>query len=241
MPSKATNCPILHDADGLLIINKPEGVLSHPNAKSARPAGQCAFEGPYDFDRRCFKTPEGPVWLIHRLDQDTSGILVAARGSQAAKQCRADFEEGRVRKYYTALLTGALKPRLGEWHDFVLTERKAGRVRSRILQRSSKNARLRYAVQNYYGTRPSLTLLRIELLTGKTHQIRIQAASRKFPVAGDEIYGNFSLNRELRKSIGLRRLFLHARELEIKNPETGRFLHIKAPLPEALESVLTRL
>ncbi|HNV87096.1 MAG TPA: RluA family pseudouridine synthase [Candidatus Omnitrophota bacterium] len=241
MQSKATNCPVLYDANGLLIVDKPEGVLSHPNVKSGLPAGRCAFEGPYHFERRCFKTPEGPVWLIHRLDQDTSGILIATRTERTAEQCRAEFESGRIRKYYATLVSGTLKPRSGEWRDFILTEKKAGRARSRILPRHSKNASLRYSIQNYFGLRPTFTLLRIELLTGKTHQIRIQSASRNHPIAGDEIYGNFPLNRELRKSIGLRRLFLHAGELELKNPDTGKTLHIKAPMPESLKSVLSRL
>jgi len=240
--SKATHCPILYDAGGLLIVNKPDGVLSHPNpgGKASRSGCKCAFEGPYDFENRRFATPEGPVWLIHRLDQDTSGVLVAARNERAAKICRENFEEGRVRKYYLALAAGKVSPGNGEWRDFISTEKDSGRVRSRVLPGRPPNAKLRYAVRNYYANR-GFAFLRIELLTGKTHQIRVQAAARKSPIAGDDVYGNFALNRELRKAAGLKRLFLHAAELEIENPETREMLRIKAYLPEALEAILKNL
>lgn len=240
--SKATRCPILYDAGGLLIVNKPDGVLSHPNrdGKFSLPDFKCAFEGPYDFENRLFSTPEGPVWLIHRLDQDTSGVLVAARNERAAKICRENFEKDRVRKYYLTLVSGGVKPGQGEWQDFISTEKNSERVRSRVVRGRAPNAKLRYKVQNYYANR-GFSFLRIELLTGKTHQIRVQTASRKFPIAGDGVYGNFTLNRELRKTIGLKRLFLHARELEIENPETHEPLRIKAYLPETLESALKQL
>lgn len=242
MQSKATRCPILYDSGGLLIVNKPDGVLSHPNpgGKSPGPKSRCAFEGSYDFEARRFATPEGPVWLIHRLDQDTSGVLVAARNERAAKICRENFEEGRVRKYYLALAAGKVAPGKGVWQDFISTEKIANRVRSRIFPGRPANAKLFYSVQNYFANR-RFTLLRIELVTGKTHQIRVQTASRKLPIAGDDVYGDFALNRELRKTAGLKRLFLHAGELEIDNPATGEPLRIKAYLPEILESVLNRL
>ncbi len=246
MTIQATQCPVLYDESGLLIIHKPEGVLSHPNPgfikqRSDRSTKtRCAFEGSYDFDRRCFRSPAGSIWLLHRLDQDTSGILVAARTETVAKGCRIQFEQNQVAKQYTALAAGLVKPPQGAWNDFIVVEKKEGRVRSQCVRSRQTNAKLSYHRQHYFpGAR--FSLLEVHLITGKTHQIRVQASVRGAPIAGDELYGDFLLNRRLRKEIGLRRLFLHAGEIKLKHPVTGQWLHIRDPLPEELEEVLDRL
>ena len=83
-----------------------------------------------------------------------------------------------------------------------------------------------------------VVLLEVELITGKTHQIRVQAASRQLPLVGDDVYGSFDLNRKLRKTILAKRLFLHAYELSLKHPASGQQLSVKAPLPQDLLAVL---
>ncbi|HEY1052621.1 MAG TPA: pseudouridine synthase, partial [Prosthecobacter sp.] len=105
-----TRCEILHQDRFLIVVNKPHGVLSHPNPKASKPQS-AAFEGSYDADRRCFKSAAGHVWLIHRLDQDTSGVLLAAKDEKTAAACREAFEAQTVRKIYLALCAGGgLKP-----------------------------------------------------------------------------------------------------------------------------------
>ena len=102
--SPLTTCPILHRDQWLIVVNKPGGVLSHPNA-SGKPQ-RAAFEGRYDLERKCFRSPAGSVWLVHRLDQDTSGVLIGALDAETAKKCREAFEAGQVRKQYNALVSG---------------------------------------------------------------------------------------------------------------------------------------
>lgn len=231
-----TRCEILHEDRFLLVVNKPHGVLSHPNPKSAKPQA-AAFEGRYDADSRCFSSPTGKVWLIHRLDQDTSGVLLAAKDEKTAAACREAFEAETVRKTYLALWAGGgLKPE-GVWLDHLITAHERHQVRTSVRHGPRPNAEARYRLLEYSAAQ-RLSLVEIELITGKTHQIRVQAASRRLPLVGDDVYGSFDLNRKLRQSIGARRLFLHAHELRLKHPASGQMLSVHAPLPPDLVSVL---
>ncbi len=239
-----TRCPVLYDENGLIVVDKPEGVLSHPNpskgAKGDQTQTRAAFEGAYDFEERSFQTPEGTIWLIHRLDQDTSGVLVATRTKPMAEKCRKLFEDGQIRKIYTALMTGRVQPATGRWQDAIGTQRQAGRVRSRVMHSGAPNAKLSYRVKHFFP-KQGLSLVEIELHTGRTHQIRVQAAYRRHELIGDEIYGNFPLNKKLRREFGLRRLFLHASMIEIQHPATLELLRIESPLPEKLSQTLGAL
>lgn len=243
-PSAITRCPVLYDDGGLLVIDKPEGVLSHPNPvkgqKNQQTKTKAAFEGLYDFEDRSFQTPEGKIWLIHRLDQDTSGVLVATRTAALAEKCRALFEEGKIRKVYLALMAGKVSPASGRWNDAIAVQRQAGRVRSRVMHSGPANAKLSYEVRHYFQ-KQGLSLLEIELHTGRTHQIRVQAAYRRHELIGDEVYGNFPLNKKLRKETGLNRLFLHSAFIEIRHPVSQELLRIEAPLPEKLARALEAL
>jgi len=231
-----TRCEVLHEDRFIIVVNKPHGVLSHPNPKSTRPQS-AAFEGRYDADSRCFTGPAGKIWLIHRLDQDTSGVLLAAKDEKTAAACRVAFEAEAVRKIYLALCAGGgLKPE-GAWLDHLVTAHEKHQVRTAVRHGPRPNAEARYRLVEYSAAH-RLSLVEIELITGKTHQIRVQAASRRLPLVGDDVYGSFDLNRKLRQSLGARRLFLHAHELRLKHPASGQMLTIQAPLPQELNAVL---
>ena len=233
-----TQHPILFEDADLLVINKPEGVLSHPNPGAKSPTS--AFEGPYDLAERRFQTPQGPAWLVHRLDQDTSGVLLAAKNKKSVTACRNAFEERKVKKHYVALVSRRPMPPHGIWRDTLMEQRSSKGIRSAINYSGQPNAFLNYKMKEYFP-KFNLSLLEIELLTGKTHQIRVQSAYRGHPVAGDRIYGNFTLNKELRQSLDLRRMFLHAWRLVFPHPTSGKLLTIESPLPEDLEDCLLRV
>jgi RluA family pseudouridine synthase len=235
--SLLTKCPILFEDPDLIIIDKPEGVLSHPNPGAK--ISSCSFEGSYDLGGRRFQTPGGPVWLIHRLDQDTSGILLAVKNKKSAEACRKSFEERKVKKHYVALVSRRPMPAQGLWRDALIEKRSGGSVRSMVARSGRPNAFLNYKTQESFP-KLNLSLLEIELLTGKTHQIRVQSAFRGHPVAGDRLYGNFSLNKKLRQALGLRRLFLHAWRLILPHPVSSKILTIESPLPQELEDCLVR-
>ncbi len=234
-----TQCPTLHRDRFIVVINKPAGVLSHPNSARLDPKNRAAFEGKYDLERRCFDGPAGKVWLIHRLDQDTSGALLAALDEKTAERCRALFEEDAIQKHYLALVRGSLPPK-GTWLDHLGTARAGGSVRTQVIKGRPPNAELRYEVKAHHA-QERLSLLDIHLITGKTHQIRVQATSRQHPLPGDDVYGDFSMNKRLRQSLGLKRLALHAHRLEFKHPASGLKTVIEAPLPEDLAGVFNAL
>lgn len=234
--SAITRCEILHEDRFLLVVNKPHGVLSHPNPKAAKPQ-PAAFEGRYDADDRCFTGGIGKIWLIHRLDQDTSGVLLAAKDEKTAAACREAFEAEKVSKTYLALCAGGGLKNEGIWLDHLVTAHERHQVRTTVRHGPRPNAEARYRLIEHSPAH-RLSLVEIGLITGKTHQIRVQAASRRLPLVGDDVYGSFDLNRKLRQSLGARRLFLHAHELRLKHPASGQMLSVKAPLPPDLVVVL---
>jgi len=237
MPDTPTTCPILHRDRFLLIVDKPAGVLSHPN--TGRRDERCAFEGRYDLANKCFDGPGGKVWLIHRLDQDTSGVLMGALDERAAERCREMFEQDTVRKQYLALVRGNTGGE-GTWLDHLATTREQGRVRTVTLKGRPPNAELRYRTLGHHAGQ-RLSLLEIDLITGKTHQIRVQAATRQHHLVGDDVYGHFELNRRLRSELGVKRLCLHSRILTLKHPASGQMLRVTAPVANDLAAVLGTL
>lgn len=240
-----TRFPVLFEDSWLIAVDKPAGVISHPNPGKSHPPRKSAFEGSYCADGRRFETPAGPIFLMHRLDQDTSGVLLGAKEAGIAKIIRTYFENQQIQKTYLALVLGKPAPMVGAWKDHIQKRSDREMVRSTIAFGRHPNAELQYKVQRIMHL-PSLaknrfSLLEILLITGRTHQIRVQASSRKYFIAGDRVYGDFNLNRQLRKSISLRRLFLHARRLRLKHPILNKTLILESSLPEELNSCLARI
>lgn len=235
-----THCPVLHQDRFILVINKPAGVLSHPN--NGKPNGKhaAAFAGNYDTEARCFHSAAGKLWLIHRLDQDTSGVLLAAFDEQTAQRSRILFEDQAIQKHYLAVVRGHPTATRGVWLDHLTTSASQVGVRTQVLKGRPTNAELHYLVKGR-SDEHRVSLLDIQLITGKTHQIRVQAASRQHPLAGDDVYGDFSLNKRLKQSVYLRRLALHARCLEFKHPASGLKTVIEAPVPNDLHELMKTL
>lgn len=236
----------IYKDESLVVVDKPAGILSHPNPRepkdpTAEARGEsCIFQGIYHFADRRFDTPSGPVWLIHRLDRDTSGVLLAAFDRGTAERLRRQFDYQDVDKRYTAVVGGEIRGK-GVWRDHLLKDKKPARVRSRIVKaRGEPNAVLDYFAKKYFK-RTNATLVEFHLVTGRTHQIRVQSAAKEHPVAGDVIYGHFGWNRELRRHLGLRRIFLHSSAIALRHPKTGKVLHAESPLPVDLAVVLSRM
>lgn len=241
-----TEFPIIFEDEHLLLINKPSGILSHPNPINEKKRlegqeGRAAFLGHYDFDERTFETPKGVIWLLHRLDQDASGVLLAAKSAAVAAKLRVIFEKHSLQKIYQILVGGGrVSPPQGKWLDHIETRRHNRMRRAGIKKNRPTNAIMSYTMQEYFQN-SRMALLAVKLVTGKFHQIRIQCASHGHPIAGDRLYGDFKWNRTLQKSLGLRRLFLHAASLAFEHPVTGSPLKIEAPLSLELEACVSKL
>jgi 23S rRNA pseudouridine1911/1915/1917 synthase len=215
---------VVYEDDDVLVIDKPAGVVVHP-ARGHRQgtlaqalAGRAG--GGEDPDR---------AGIVHRLDRDTSGLLVVARNEAAHAGLRRALRRREVEREYLALVQGAAPARSGTIDAALGRDR---RVRTRV---STDTDAPRTAVTHFVVERalPSATLLRVRLQTGRTHQIRAHLEAIGLPVAGDPEYGRAGL-------FGLERQFLHATRLAFAHPADGRWLQFESPLPEDLVEALER-
>jgi 23S rRNA pseudouridine955/2504/2580 synthase len=216
---------LLEDED-LLIVDKPGGVAVH--------GGSGISSGVIEQLRQA-RSGVRFLELVHRLDRDTSGVLVLAKKRSALTALHAQLRDGAVKKHYLVLV-------LGEWNDakrnVKLSLRKyvsaSGERRVVVDEDGGARARTVFRLErNLTG----FSLLDAELKTGRTHQIRVHLAHLGFPIAGDDKYGDFDANKRLTKQ-GLKRMFLHAASLKFRHPRSGATIRVQAPLAPELESFL---
>lgn len=202
------------------------------------------FHAEYDFDEEAYRLPASggktaKVYLVHRLDQETSGLILCTFQGEAAARLKEALFHHEVTKEYRALVLGMQSPAGGSWSDCL--EKTSGGGRATVTARRGKaNAVTRYAVLERYE-RPQVSMIALWPETGRTHQLRVQAALRGHPIAGDDRYGDFTANRFLASETGLKRMFLHAYRLEFRHPVTGHALKLQAPLPTRLLEPLAKV
>ena len=223
--SARVEASILSEDRDFLVIDKPSGVASH--------GGSGVSFGAIELLRAA--RPRDTLELVHRLDRDTSGVLVLAKKRSALTALQTEIREGRVEKRYLALLEGRL-PKQKLTVDVALRKSVLqGGERMVRVDEDGKPSRSRFSeVERFEGA----TLAEIAIETGRTHQIRVHAAHIEHPVAGDEKYGDKDFNRAMREK-GLKRLFLHAARFEFSIGE--RTYGFSAPLPDDLKRVLDAL
>ena len=220
---------VVYEDGSLAVINKPAGLVVHP---AHGHVGGTLWNGLMARYPELASWPPEEGWpgLVHRLDRDTSGLLVVARTPQARDALRAQFKASQVRKVYLALVIGRPahpKARI----EAPIARDPRDRKRMAVVE-GGRRAITDYKVLEYLG---DYTLLEVRPLTGRTHQIRVHLAAIGHPVAGDRVYG------PERQRLALRRLFLHAAELTFRHPATGQEMTFAAPLPEELEGALRQL
>lgn len=228
---------IVYEDETLVVVNKPAGLVVHPAAGT--PSGTLANALAYHFQ----KLPGTGVrpGIVHRLDRDTSGLLVVAKTDAALENLSDQFRDRSVYKSYVALVHGRVLTNSGKI-DQPLARDPSNRTRMAVV-RAGRNALTLYRVRRAFER---FTLLDVELKTGRTHQIRVHLMWMKHPVVGDEMYGggrdNTIRDPRLRARIrGLHRHFLHAEKLGFKHPETGEFMKFESALPQALGDLLVEL
>jgi 23S rRNA pseudouridine955/2504/2580 synthase len=231
-PAPPREFPVLLEDEHLVALDKPAGVAVHGGSgvsfgvieqlRQARPAAKF-------------------LELVHRLDRETSGVLLLAKKRSALTRLQDQFRERETGKTYLALVTGA-------WpaaekvidlplHKYLLPD---GERRVKVVAKDDPDG-MRSITLVRVATRTSIaggvfTLLEVTIKTGRTHQIRVHLASRGHPIAGDDKYGDFDLNRALQKQ-GLKRMFLHAWRLQFNHPASGERIELIAPLPLELRKL----
>lgn len=216
---------VIFENDRLLVLDKPSGMAVHGGSglsfgviealRAERP--DCRY-----------------LELVHRLDRETSGCLMIAKKRSYLRALHGLLRAGNVDKRYLTLLRG-------QWHlgtkvieDRVRTHHRRGGERYVTVAEDGKAASSQFSPVDIFR---NASLVEVSLFTGRTHQIRVQAAAAGHPVAGDERYGDEEFNRAMR-SLGLRRMFLHAHSLAYEDPVTGDWRSFSAPLPDDLRVVV---
>lgn len=242
-PAPPREFPLIHEDDAFLAIDKPAGVAVHGGSgvsfgvieqiRQARP--QARF-----------------LELVHRLDRETSGLLLIAKKKSALTALQDQFRERSTGKTYLALVKGAWPARLKvldqPLHKFLLPD---GERRVRVTGKDDpdgmrsvtlvKVASRLEATPVLSGVSPEgFSLLEVTIKTGRTHQIRVHLASAGHPIAGDDKYGDFELNRQLQRS-GLKRMFLHSWRLALAHPLTSAPIELQSELPSDLQGWVTNL
>ena len=221
---KMLDSSIIFEDENILALNKPSGIVVH--AGSGRSYGVIEV-------LRHLRPEDSNLQLVHRIDQATSGCLLLSKTGQGLRQLHQALKSGEMRKAYVALLAGDIGPK-AQTVDLALRKNTLSSG-ERIVRPDKEGKR---AVSTFTRSRVfrETCLAGISIETGRTHQIRVHAQSMGHPIAGDEKYGDESINRQLRKT-GLSRLFLHASTLTL--PAYGKKgLKLKAPLSEELSSFL---
>lgn len=229
---------IIYEDDALLVIDKPAGVAVH--------GGSGVSFGVIEQIRRA--RPEARyLELVHRLDKDTSGLLMIAKKRSALVKLHEAIRNDHPKKIYLALGVGKLPN--DSFHVKLPLFKYTGAQGEKMVRVSEdgQSAHTIFRVLNRFSDDllhqvglSQLTLVQATLKTGRTHQIRVHLQSQQCPIAGDERYGDYQANKRLQK-LGLKRMFLHAAELHLDHPLTGEKLILKAPLPQDLAQFVLML
>ncbi len=225
-PAPGREFPLLFEDEHLLAIDKPAGVAVH--------GGSGVSFGAIEQLRQA--RPQAKLLeLVHRLDRETSGILLVAKKRSALKNLQDQFRERETGKTYLALVQGDWPARLKvidqSLHKYLLPD---GERRVKVTGQDDPDGMRSITLVKVAQRLQGCTLLEVTIKTGRTHQIRVHLASNGHPIAGDDKYGDFDWNKALQKQ-GLKRMFLHAWRLQFNHPASGERVALQAELPPELQ------
>ncbi len=223
----------LYEDDSLLVLDKPAGVAVH--------GGSGVSFGVIE-QLRMTRPQARFLELVHRLDRETSGLLLVAKQRLALQQLQDQFRARETGKTYLALVRGRWPAGLTllerPLRKFLLPD---GERRVAVVASNHVDAMTATSLVKVARTGDAFTLLEVTIKTGRTHQIRVHLAAEGHPIVGDEKYGDFTLNKALQRAdapVPLRRMFLHAWRLQFNHPVAGRRMHLQAELPAELQTFL---
>jgi 23S rRNA pseudouridine955/2504/2580 synthase len=230
-PAPAREFPVLMEDEAMMAIDKPAGVAVH--------GGSGVSFGVIEQLRRA-RPASTNLELVHRLDRETSGVLLVAKKRSALKNLQDQFRDRETGKTYLALVLG-LWPSNKKVIDSPLfkytveTGVGEGERRVKVVDKDDPNGMRSITLVRVARTVGPYTLLEVTIKTGRTHQIRVHLASQGHPIAGDDKYGDFEHNKLLHK-MGLKRMFLHAWQLKFQHPQSHRPVSLQAQLPPELKN-----
>lgn len=228
------NFPVIFEDEHILVINKPAGLVVHPGAGVHEGTLVNALLG---YSEETFRPmdEEGRPGIVHRLDKETSGVLIVAKSRKAKEKLMASFANRKVDKYYLALVRGHIRMGIGTLETFI-GRSKENRQKMRSYDEEEgigKEAVTHYKVLAH---NKGATLLKVKIETGRTHQIRVHLSEMGFPVIGDKIYGN----KRLEMKDSPERHILHAWRLKIDHPITKEPMVFTAPVNDDMNQILDK-
>ena len=237
-PAKQLDVPIIYEDAYCLVVNNPAGMATHGfSGKDTQTLAN--FLVAYRPDLLTVGKSRWEPGLVHRLDRETSGLVLVVKTPAAFDSLRLQFRRREVKKTYWALVWGAAAA--AGTIDFPIAHDSRDRRRMRALKNSDRRhepVRHWQALTHFkrISRRDGLSLVEVEMATGVTHQIRVHLAAMGHPIVGDVLYGQAGS-----ETFGLNRHFLHARALEFRHPKDGRRIKVEAELPKVLQQVLSHL
>ncbi len=227
---------IVYEDKDIVVVNKPAGMVVHPTDHGAHVSGTLVNAVMHHCKDLSGIGGEKRPGIVHRLDKNTSGLIIVAKNDKAHNHIAKQIHDREVEKRYVTLLKGHLSPKEGSIEAPL--EKTHGEKDMRVSGRKkAKYALTHYKVDKYVD---DYSLVEVQIVTGRTHQIRVHFASIEHPVCGDEMYGDQTQNSKL-KTQGLKRQFLHAASLKFRLPKNDEAIELTAPLAEDLGDVLKKL
>lgn len=228
---------VVYQDDDLIVINKPTGLVVHP---AAGHADGTLLNGLLHLDERLNSLPRAGI--VHRLDRDTTGLMVVARSLEAHQSLVAQLQDKSLFRQYEAIAVGVMTG--GGKVDAPMGRHPVDRKKQAVVKTGGKNAVTHYRVLDRYRAH---TRIQVQLETGRTHQIRVHMAHRNYPLVGDPLYGGrlkqpAGATEALRQALHkFPRQALHARKLGLIHPATGEYREFEAPLPADMTGLISAL
>lgn len=226
-PQKQT-FKVLYEDEDILIVDKPSGLASH--------SGTGVMESNLMDQIFTYLDRENAA-LVNRLDRETSGIVMIGKNKQAVRKLNHLIQERKVKKYYLALVKGEFQKKKGTLKSYARRVEEDFQHRTVISSEQEPDSALAQLNYRVLSSSKGFTMLEIELITGKMHQIRAQLQNEHHPIVGDKLYGDEMTNKQLK----LNRQFLHAYRIIFTHPITNKEVNIEAPLPDDLERLKLNL
>lgn len=230
---KFSKIKILYEDDFLYIVDKPTNIAVHSG--SGIKEGNSLIDYFTEFQKNKYPSLPNPK-LIHRLDKDTSGLIMISKTDNFLRKIIKVLQSNQIKKKYIAFVKGKLSPEKGSITEKILRNFSDKYNKISIDNKIGKDSVTHYELIEY-DKKNDISKLKIILETGRMHQIRIHFASNNHPLAGDDIYGDFTWNKVLKRDFGLKRQALHAYELEFIHPETNLPVKIESCLPKDLNII----
>ncbi|MGQ9745507.1 MAG: RluA family pseudouridine synthase [Dissulfurimicrobium sp.] len=226
---------IIYEDSSIMVINKPAGLVVHPGAgREEETLVHALMHHCHDLSGIGGKIRPG---IVHRLDKDTSGLMVIAKNDSSHLALSNEFKAGLIKKNYIAIVAGKMRDKAGRI-DLPIGRHPLDRKKMSVVTKGGKYALTEWMLRD---SLPGASILSINIHTGRTHQIRVHMAHLRHPILGDSVYGGPVILKMAENSVVIHRQMLHASSLKLQHPVTGKEMEWRSDIPDDMASVIQKL